>query len=467
MSAPNVLLVILDSVRARNCSVYGHRNETTPELERLSERATLFEQARAPGIHSLASHVSIFSGYHVEQHGLHEYDAQIDPKQTIWHELSDDHGYETGLFTPNVIITETSNLDTSFDEVVGPDRRRYDDALAPADIPGAVDYLGYLKQSLEDDHPVRALLNGVYSKLFPRERTGETYVDEMLSWVDETDGPWAGCLNLMDGHYPYTPAPEYDRWGGGLLRDVQKQIPGESTNEYLADRPWGQLAALEGLYDGGIRHADAVVGQLVEELERRDLYDDTLLIVTSDHGEGFGERSFLTPAVRFIAHGWGIGEELTHVPLLVKEPGQDDGTSRRTPVSLTDVPAAIRRAVDGDSPVDAFISNDEPVLCSTFLQRPPADHLPLPEDEREPFFGPWRAIYESDGEYVEKHATRANDSLEMTIRDAQISYPEGPGDAERVAAAFDALDEVAVGVAGGGEVDEAVQERLADLGYLR
>lgn len=467
MSAPNVLLIILDSVRAKNCSVYGHRNETTPELERLSDGATLFEQARAPGIHSLASHVSIFSGYHVEQHRLHEYDAQIEPTETIWHELRDAQGYETGLFTPNVIVTETSNLDAPFDAVVGPDRRRYEDALAPADLPGAVDYMEYLKQSLADDHPTRALLNGVYSKLFPREKNAETYVEAMLSWIDETDGPWAGCLNLMDGHYPYEPAPEYDNWGGDLLRSVQDQIPGESTKEYLADRPWGQLAALEGLYDGGIRHADAAVGQVIEELKRRDLYEDTLLVVTSDHGEGFGEQSVLTPAVRFIDHGWGIGEELTHVPLVVKEPGQQEKDSRQAPVSLTDVPDAIRRTVDGGSAVEGFLSNDGPVLCSTFLQVKPADHLPIPEADREPLFGPWRAIYEYDGEYVTKHATRGDDSVDLTIRDAQTSYPEGPGDAERVSAAFEALEELSVGEAGGGEVDEAVEERLATLGYLR
>jgi arylsulfatase A-like enzyme len=468
MKPPNVLLVILDSARARNCSLYGHRNRTTPELEQFAENATLFEQARSPGIHSIASHVSIFSGYHVEQHELTEFDSQLDPEHTIWKELRGSHGYRTGLFTPNVIITETSNLNEPFNTVIGPDRRRYNDALAPADLPGNVGYTEYLKAALNDDRPLAALLNGGYSKLLPRDRSGETYVDALLNWVDEEDAPWAACLNLMDSHYPYTPDPEYDEWGGDLLGTVQKAIPGESSIEYLGDRPWGQLTALEPLYDGGIRQADSAVGKLLRELRTRDMYDDTLVVVTSDHGEGFGERSLLTPAVRYVDHSWGVGEVMTHVPLVVKAPGQTAGRTVSDLATLTNIPNAIRGTVAGELPADALVPDDGRVLTSTFLQRPPADHLPIPEAERTQYFGPWRAVYERDDDGVlYKYATRAEDSIKERIEDAQVSFRDGNGDAEMVCKIFDDLERVDIGTTGTGEVDEGVQERLADLGYLR
>ncbi|PSQ15947.1 hypothetical protein BRD00_13120 [Halobacteriales archaeon QS_8_69_26] len=95
MSVPNVLLIVLDSVRARNTSLHGHVNETTPRLSELSRRSTTYLQARSPGIHTVASHVSMFTGYEVEEHGLTEHESRLDPDETIWRELASEYGHET------------------------------------------------------------------------------------------------------------------------------------------------------------------------------------------------------------------------------------------------------------------------------------------------------------------------------------------------------------------------------------
>ncbi|MEY7851224.1 sulfatase-like hydrolase/transferase [Natrarchaeobius sp. A-rgal3] len=115
MSQPNILMVILDSTRAKNMSLYGYDRETTPFLESFSERATCYTQARSPGIHSIASHVSMFTGYEVEEHKSTEHPSQIDVTKTIWKELSDEFGYKTGLFTPNAVIARASNIPNCFD----------------------------------------------------------------------------------------------------------------------------------------------------------------------------------------------------------------------------------------------------------------------------------------------------------------------------------------------------------------
>ena len=106
MNKPNVLLVILDSVRAKNTSLLGYPRETTPKLETFAKNATTYTNARAPGIHSISSHTSIFTGYHVAEHQATSHGASLRPGHTVWEMLSG-AGYRTGLFTPNAVVAES------------------------------------------------------------------------------------------------------------------------------------------------------------------------------------------------------------------------------------------------------------------------------------------------------------------------------------------------------------------------
>jgi arylsulfatase A-like enzyme len=117
----NVLLVVLDSVRAKNTSLHGYERETTPFLSSFADRSTVYTQARAPGTHSIASHVSIFTGAHVEEHRARRHIAQIDPSRTVWRQLRTEFGYNTGLFTNNRVVSNASNLADAFEHVHEPD----------------------------------------------------------------------------------------------------------------------------------------------------------------------------------------------------------------------------------------------------------------------------------------------------------------------------------------------------------
>jgi arylsulfatase A-like enzyme len=249
MTLPNVLLVVLDSVRAANTSLHGYENETTPFLREFADRTTVYTQARTPGVHSIASHVSLFTGYHVAEHRASDHEAVIDTDRTIWKAIGSAHGYETGLFTPNVVVTSASNLADAFDTVEGPRRRTtpFRSALAPGDLPGQTGYVEYLKHCLADDQPAFALANGIADRLSAHSsrsseaERADVYVDSFLDWRDQRSGPWAACLNLMDAHYPYVPAEEYDRWGGPALRRLYATLPpGPQPREFLSGRPWWQ-----------------------------------------------------------------------------------------------------------------------------------------------------------------------------------------------------------------------------------
>ncbi|MDQ2054672.1 sulfatase-like hydrolase/transferase [Halobellus sp. H-GB7] len=473
---PNILLVVLDSVRAKNCSTYGYSQKTTPYLTKFAKGATLYEQARSPSIHSISSHASIFSGYHVEEHNVIEHTSYLDPTYNIWHELGQEYGYETGIFSPNVVITETSNLSGCFDTKVGPKRTNFkifEMGGSPLDIQGKVDPVQYLRYALRHDRPVRSVLNGLYSRFTsrggahnPEKEGGDVYVDELLDWITGRDGQWAACLNLMDAHSPYEPERQYNQWGDQNLAELYQEVQNASKIDSFSKEFWEKLSALEPLYDGCIRQADAAVEQLVEGLRQEGELENTFLVITSDHGEGFGEPSRLTSA-RLRSHSWGIGEVLTQVPLLVKKPGQTQGSRIERVASLTQFPDVVRSVVeDGES---TFVPEDKPVVSSTFRIMPPGNELPLDEGEREPYFGPWRAVYRDSKDGVLKFASRREDMCSLRIRGTEVTEISIADSKKINEEVFDRMTDsgVKLGKSDERDVSEDVEDRLADLGYLR
>jgi len=473
----NVLLVILDSARAENTSLHGYGRETTPFLEEFGERATVYRQARSPGIHSIASHVSMFTGAHVEQHQALHHTAQIDLEETIWHELAAE-GYATGLFTNNRIVSNASNLGESFEYMYTPEyslAKRLENTLGNpliertyfriADTTGrvAAEWLGGLAGDGDDGA-------GGFKSEF-----GGTFADAFLDWEADQDGPWAACINLMDPHSPYKPEAEFDRWATEENWRIQEEgMP--SVRETLADRGWDRLSALEPLYDGGIRQADAVVRDLLADLERRGTLSETLVVVTSDHGEAFGEESRVDPDLRLREHKWGIHEVLTHVPLVVQYPGQEAGRTVEEVVSLTDIPGVVRSAAvgpeegvdaeDGESPADPFVT-DGPVLASTFRlpESKVAKYRSVEGVER--FVGPWRAVYENRDGAVRTFAAHGENYVTADYESDGEATVVSREPHDRVAEAFGQLDEAEVVDEETAEIDDDLEDQLEHLGYIR
>lgn len=446
-------------------------------METFAERATVYQQARAPGIHSLASHASIFTGTSVEAHGLTTHGTEMDPDRTIWADLAA-RGYDTGLFTPNAVITRSSNFGDAFETVVGPrDRHKapFSQALSPSNVDNINDTTKaeYLRMSLTSGRPIRSLVNGVaelaYDKLdqFAIDESGEIYISEFLDWQDERSGPWAACLNLMDTHYPYHPKNEYDKWGGSHLRRLHRETRGPYSTTFLSGEYLWKLQAFEALYDGTIRQADDYVNYLLTTLEKRRDLENTLVVVTSDHGEGFGEPSELEPAIELVDHSWGISEELTHVPLVVQYPGQTDGETIERPATLTRFPDVVRDVVGDDDTTEdpiGFIP-DDPVLASTERVQSPTEELPDNCSEPNRYAGPWRAVYEWRNGEVWKYSRRHESALTQVIPDA-LNRQIIDHDENVVESTFGAVKSDQTVAAGNRTLDSDVQSHLKELGYL-
>lgn len=476
---PNVLLLVLDSVRARNTSLHGHVNKTTPFLERFAERATTYTQARAPSTWSLPSHVSMFTGLYPYEHQLTSRNQRLEPGHTIWEDLRDEHGYTTAVFSSNPFLTVAPvGLEDTFDYSVGMADLPFEDAVNPREFVrdhGEGAYVAFLRKAITSGKPAASLANGVYEKLdrtapwllpdaIRNDNSGSRFAEKFLQWQAEQSGPWAVCVNLMDAHQPYEPASEYDNWGGADLRELQDDI-GSLWEFNGGQRPWWQRRALEALYDGSICQLDSTLHQIISQLERREELDDTLVIITGDHGEGFGEPSNIRSGARAVTHGNGGSHEvLLHVPLVVKVPGQSDGSTVNEVCSLTHIQSLIDSTI-GEEDENSF-PPDEPVVASGYglndrMRRNASKYC----EDLTLYEGETRVYYENtQNGTVRKQVTWRSEEATIEIRDAQTCYRTSnstEGEVERI---FATLDEKKI-TGKASDVDAKVQQRLEDLGY--
>ncbi len=306
---PNLVLVVMDTVRADRLSCYGYERPTTPGLDAFArDHATLYERARSTASWTLPSHASLFTGRMPADHGadhprgeeaIVEGPDVIRPACGLWTgaptlaERLRAAGYRTGAVVANeAYLDHRFGLDRGFE--------RYDDRRG-----SYVDGYVALSQTLGWRLPVGHL---VY-------RDARRIVELGRAWVESlpVDRPFFLMLNLMDAHEPVLPPSPFDRaFGDGTPRDPLRPLPSERSLEY----------------DRGLAYLDAELSDLLRWLGESGRFEDTVVIVTADHGEAFGERR------GFFTHAWLLYEELLHVPLLVKPAGRRVKAVEPEPFSL-------------------------------------------------------------------------------------------------------------------------------------
>lgn len=486
---PNVLLIVLDSTRAKNTSLHDYGKNTTPFLKAFEKNATVYTQARAPGMTSLPSHASIFTGLEVEEHGVHDLlTHQIDPTQTIWHTLSSEYNYTTGVFSDNINLTGEKSLESAFDNVVGRRGRLFPEASDPDIYFNSPDYLlqdsnrskhfDYLFHCLRNNQTIKGLANGAAkqlshsvtsAKLEQRlDHSADRFLDPFYSWIDSVEGPWAACINLMDTHLPFHPKAEHDRWGGTDLKRKQAKLDPTSWKVYGGQLSLEEWAALEDLYDGTIRQADHYLRSLVLELKDRGEFDDTLLVITSDHGEGFGEHSRVRPDFPIVGHIVGLHESILHVPLVVSYPGQTDGAEVSELATLRRFPDLVKSALASECDGNEFVS-DRPVIASAStvdMKMKNAQRAGKYCDDLEPYRGPIRTVYRTENGTIRKYLIWGDDGVTVEIENAQSATVVEADTAHSVV--NDVFDDISdAGVASQqGELGEETLAHLESLGYV-
>lgn len=316
-SAPNVLLIIWDTVRAASTSVYGYRRETTPTLERLAADGVVFENAFSTAPWTLPAHASMFTGLPPLRIAA-DWNAPLEDGPQTVADLLLGAGYRTGGFVANrFYVSRESGLQRGF--------LRYD--VYPVFSTIELLTASTLGRAIFNDPAWRRRL-GMQQK--PGRKYGEQVSDEFLAWLDRSgaDRPFFAFLNYFDAHHPYLPPAPFDTLFGPLLpgRD-----PGMREDHPLSAR---ELQAEIDAYDGGIAYDDAELARLLSALEARGLLDNTLVIVTSDHGEEFAEHAVFT-------HGNTLYDASLRVPLVIAGPNVPRGVRVPDWITTLDVAATI------------------------------------------------------------------------------------------------------------------------------
>ncbi|MFN2383448.1 MAG: sulfatase [Gemmatimonadota bacterium] len=302
--APNVLLIVLDTVRAANLSLYGYARETTPGLDRLARRGVVFEQAYATAPWTLPSHASLFTGRMPHDLSV-EVNQGLDGTHPTLAERFRAAGYASGGFVANRFYAGVhTGLARGFEH--------YDAAHLS---PGEVMLSAALGRLAHRSVTLRSRWRDAGRKYAP------AVTAEFLAWRDGVaDRPWFAFLNYYDAHVDYHSAPPFDH----AFPDPPPPGPQRRALRIELDA-----------YDRAIAYLDGELGRLLAALDRRGDLSDTIVVITSDHGEAFGEHGLQ-------GHGNDLYRPVLHVPLLiVHQPRVSAGRRIGEPVSLRDVPATI------------------------------------------------------------------------------------------------------------------------------
>jgi arylsulfatase A-like enzyme len=332
----NVLVIILDTLRADRLSSYGYQRSTTPNIDRLAQRGVLFENAFANSSWTLPSHASLLTGRLPFEHKADWWNPLDDTYPTLAEVLAKS-GYRTAAFAAN-----TSYVAPEWGLARGFSRFEvYGSSLAD-DVVRTV-YGRKLALNI--------LPHLSYFNILGRKSASQVN-HEFFSWLDTVDGrPFFVMLNYFDLHDPYLTLDSYqskfsDAITRGDLINFQFQPHTHRRKPSLTAK---EIQVEIDSYDGCLAYLDAEIGRLFSELAKRGLDKNTLVILTSDHGESFGNHDLF-------GHGNSLYLETLHVPLILSLPGKiPAGLKVPQIVSLHQIPSTVMELI-GEDPT-SFPSN--------------------------------------------------------------------------------------------------------------
>jgi arylsulfatase A-like enzyme len=297
-SGPNLLVVSIDTLRADHTTPYGYGRDTTPGLSALAAQGTRFAVAYAPTPLTAPSHATLFTGQYPGSHGLLKNGVDLDARMRTLAEMLGEHGYQTAAVVSSFVLDARFGFDQGFDTY-----------LDDFSIEGATDKVETWKN--------HAVEGGFDTRADDTTRRALRWL-----WVDrDAERPFFLFVHYSDPHNPYVPPAS-----------VSSRFPLPPLAAADVDDPAKQTLR-KGVhdYDGEVAFVDQEVVRLLEELERLELEDETLVVVTADHGEGLMDHG------RWF-HGVDVHEEAVRIPLVVRWPGVVPAGRRGTsPVELVDL----------------------------------------------------------------------------------------------------------------------------------
>lgn len=448
---PNLILITLDTVRADHLSLYAHARTSTPNVNAFAATASTYRHAVAASDVTLTSHASIFTGLYPGQHGAHRTSDRpegrpLSDQAVTLARILREYGYRTaGVVANRAFLTNAFGLDQGFDY--------YDDR--PAIRRWADPSFVSIRQLIS-----RAVTRGAALD-FPSRDAGVVTMAALAAADQYRTSPLFLFVNYLDAHDYFPPAPFDEAYPGkdrdfsvAKLRRLQMDVI--MGGREVSDRDRQHLLSQ---YDGAIDYIDSQLGILFNGLRARHLYDSSLVIVTSDHGEAFGERSLL-------GHDVSVYQDQVAIPLIVKYPGSTTREVVDDVVSHVDIlPTALRVLVDRPAPMspgrDLRVRSGRRLVFSESFWNPmfTPTRSQLDVDQRAVIDWPFKLIVSSNHEQeLFNLRTDPREQNNLLQTEGEIAHT-------LTTAVTRFGDSRATGTFKG--VDAETLERLRSLGYLR
>jgi arylsulfatase A-like enzyme len=399
---PNIIFIVMDTVGAKHMSLYGYPRPTTPQMERLAEASMVYDRCFAPSCWTIPSHASMFTGLYPSQHGA--YEGKFSLNENIQHLVSalKMEGYRTYGISANGLVSPATGLCPDFDyfkdfgahdynvawicqqSSQGIDEVSAQVSQAPSSMGKLAILVKYARETGRWSEALRKLTRSVkertlsrlisfvrpspstYSSIFT-ERTVKLFKRTIQGNSSNGERPFFFFINFMEAHDLYRPPfkwRQFSQWNDRQINPMMQfyHLYSDANTQRL-------LQIYENLYDDELYYLDNIIGQIWNICSELQLDDETALIITSDHGEHFGEKG------RY-QHILSLYNELIWVPLIIRFPGylSQKGVDGRL-VSLTDIYSTILDLVQSPLP--------RPITSLSLLDNPArqeaVSHLVYPE----------------------------------------------------------------------------------------
>lgn len=353
-SKPNIIFLLVDTLRLDHLSCYGYKRKTTPFLNEFAKNSVKYTNFYSTSNWSLPAYSSLFTGKYPYQHGA--VDWKLKPKGNRLVRELNKKGYYTVAFSSHMVVSPYYNLGQEFDELelITPSHkifkdRLFDKLLTEYKGEGIGKFLHVIKGAIKNKSP-KTLINALHMpfKKIKRDYLGffeDEGASEIVSKVKDfkkrKKEPFFLFISLLEPHFNYTPPRACrKKFTGASLGEIRKVINKKMLKLSIGiqEIKEDQKELLIDLYDAEINYVDSKIKEIIRSFNK-DLIENSLIIITSDHGDSFGERG-----------AWGHRKELLNslinVPLIINFPWKKEGGSDKLS-SLKNLESLIKKVGRG------------------------------------------------------------------------------------------------------------------------
>lgn len=338
----NVILITIDSLRDDHLSCYGYEKETSPNIDKLAERGILFKQAISNGGHTRNAFPALFTStyffsYKFLKKTKEGFTIHLFDDRPYLPEILKRNGYKTAGFHSNPFLTNRYGYGRGFDVLYDPLEKKNDT--------GKGNYIkSFVRNHLEPNGLPFRLLKLIHNRLTSKDAEppftrGEEITKNALFWISNNkNSPFFVWVHYMDVHHPYLPPKKH------LMKFSDNVIPAREARTLhtkMLKNPDSisntDIKKLIDLYDGSINYADYCIGNFLSTIEDMNVLDNSLIILTADHGDAFGEHGEFGHGERKA----NLYDEIIHIPLIIQTLKVKENTIVERQADLLDIAPTI------------------------------------------------------------------------------------------------------------------------------